>query len=105
MLRQTGKKLKRRGSSRTDPAIKVTPLCSATKPHKFDPGRLLGGFVPHVCCNLINISIEEGLRFESRDANHPASDRILHALRLLECGDSVHRELLDHEMHQFVGGM
>ena len=105
MLGQETTKLKRRGNAWTDPAIKVTTLRSATKSHQFDTGVLLGRFIAHVCGNLIHVFIEEGLRSESRDANHPVSDRIGHALRLLECISSVHREMLAHERNQFGGGM
>ena len=62
-------------------------------------------FVARVCRNIIHIYIKEGLRFKSRDENHPVSDRIGHALRHLGCRTIVHRELLDHEMNQFGGGM
>ena len=98
MLRQPKTKLEIRGTTQTDPNIKVTLLQIATKPHQIYLARLLGVFVAHVCCDLIHISIDEGLRFEIIDAKHPVLDRIIHAMRLLECRASVHRELLDHEM-------
>ena len=93
------------GNTQNDTTIKVTPLQSALKNHKFDPGGSLGGFVAHICHNVIHIYIAEGLRFKSRNANHPESERIEHALRPLECRPIIHRDLLAHKMNQFGGGM
>ena len=84
MLSKTKTKSERGGNARNDPVINITTLNSETKYHQFDPKLL---FV--------------GLRFESRDANHPVLERIRHALLLLECGASVHRELMTREMNHF----
>ena len=89
------------GNTQTDTAIEVDPIRSATDYHQFDLGELLGGFVSHVFRNLVHIYINEGLQFEGRDANHPVSDIIGHALRLLECRAGFHRDILSHEMDQF----
>ena len=83
VLRQANTKLERRGNTQTDTDIKVTPLLSAKKSSHFDPRGSFCGFVAHFCCNLVHISVEEGLRFEVRDANHLVLDGSLNDLRLL----------------------
>ena len=105
VLRQTKIKFERRGNARNDTSIRITPLLSATKSHQFDSRGSLVKFVDHVCHKLVHIYIKEGLLFESRDANHPILDIIGHNLPLLECRDSVHREILYLEINQFREGM
>ena len=101
MLWQAKEKLERIGNARIDPDIKVTTLCISTKYHQFYPGGSFGRFVSHICCNLVHIYIKEGLWFNSRDGNHPVSDGIGKALRLLGCRASFHKEMLSHKMDQF----
>ena len=42
---------------------------------------------------------------KGRDANHPVSEGIGHALRLLGCRAYTHRGLPAHEVNQLGGGM